>query len=203
MGNSIHDLTKPFADRTGRVANDLFLRAWLRAPLRIAALAPSSATTGAVMARLVERARPGPILDLGAGTGAIGQALLAAGLPPGRLIMVEREPQLAAHLRKRFPTVRVVECNAVELGSALAARGVTRLAAVASTLPIIWFSAAAQAAVVEQCFALLGPGGSLLQLTNQPASPLPLRKLRLVGERAAHVWRNLPPSSVWRYRRPA
>ncbi len=192
--------SKPFDE--AREGNHLFLRAWFRAPLRIAALTPSSATTGATMARLIDRDRSGPVLDLGAGTGAIGQALLESGLPPGRLIMVEREKALADHLRKKFPAIRVVECDATGLGSALAARGVRRVAAIASTLPIVWFSAAAQMAIVDQCFALLGEGGSLLQLTNQPASPLPMRKLNLVGERAAHVWRNLPPSSVWRYRRP-
>jgi phosphatidylethanolamine/phosphatidyl-N-methylethanolamine N-methyltransferase len=178
----------------------LFFRAWLKAPLRIAALTPSSATTGQTMARLVEAGREGAVLELGSGTGPIGEALLASGLPAERLIMVEREPDLAAHLRARFPRVRILQEDATAIGRALADLHVTKLCTVVSTLPIVWFPFEAQAAIIAQCMPLLGAGGPFLQLTNQPASPLPARKLGLRAERAAHVWRNLPPSFVWRYR---
>jgi phosphatidylethanolamine/phosphatidyl-N-methylethanolamine N-methyltransferase len=179
----------------------MFFRAWLRAPLRIASLTPSSSVTGQAMARLIDRDRRGPVLELGSGTGPIGEALLASGLAPERLIMVEREPDLVAHLKARFPGVRIVEGDATAIGAKLAAMNVTRLASVVSTLPVVWFPLEAQAAIVDACFDLLGPGGAFLQLTNQPASPLSMKKLGLEGERAAHVWRNLPPSFVWRYRR--
>ena len=59
----------------------------------------------------------------------------------------------------------------------------------------------AQEAILGQCMALLGAEAPFLQLTNQPASPLPAGKLGLRAERAAHVWKNLPPSFIWRYRR--
>lgn len=179
----------------------LFFRAWLKAPLQIAALTPSSATTGQTMAQLVERDRPGHILELGSGTGPIGDALLAAGLPPERIIMVEREPDLARHLRQRFPGVRILEEDATRIGAALSGLGVTQLATVVSTLPIVWFPPEAQSAILAQCMAMLGPDAPFLQLTNQPASPIPAGKLGLRAERAAHVWKNLPPSFIWRYRR--
>jgi phosphatidylethanolamine/phosphatidyl-N-methylethanolamine N-methyltransferase len=179
----------------------LFFRAWLKAPLQIAALTPSSATTGQTMAHLVERDRPGMILELGSGTGPIGDALLASGLPPERIIMVEREPDLVRHLRQRFPGVRILDDDATCIGDALAKLGVTQLATVVSTLPIVWFPLEAQAAILSQCMALLGPDAPFLQLTNQPASPIPAGKLGLRAERAAHVWKNLPPSFIWRYRR--
>jgi len=175
----------------------LFFRAWLRAPLRIAALLPSSATTGRVMAGLVPPDDGGgaAVLELGAGTGAIGQGLLASGVAASRLIMVEREPALVDHLRARFPGVRVLCADA----AALAGHDLPPLAAVVSTLPIVWFSPAGQEAVVGASFARLGPGAPFLQLTNQPASPLPAARLGLRAERAAMVWRNLPPSFIWRY----
>lgn len=181
----------------------MFFRAWLRAPLRIASLTPSSSATGQAMARLIDRDRRGAVLELGSGTGPIGEALLASGLAPERLIMVEREPDLVAHLAVRFPDVSIIEGDATTIGAKLEAMNVTRLASVVSTLPIVWFSLEAQAAIVDACFDLLGPGGAFLQLTNQPASPLSMKKLGLEGERAALVWRNLPPSFVWRYRRAA
>lgn len=179
--------------------NALFFRAWLRAPLGIASLVPSSPATGRTFARLVDTTREGDILELGGGTGAIGQALLEGGIPPHRLIMVEREPDLADHLRHRFPTLRVLQGDATEIGSLLASLDVRRLSAVVSSLPIVWFPLQAQADIIDPCLYLLGEGGPFLQMTNRPVSPLPMKKLDLRGERAATIWRNLPPSFIWRY----
>jgi len=38
-------------------------------------------------------------------------------------------------------------------------------------------------------------------MTNQPRSPLAHRALGLRGRIVNFVWRNLPPSFVWRYER--
>lgn len=186
---------------TDNVESLAFFRAWLRAPLKIGSVLPSSDATGRAFASVTDIARPGDVLELGSGTGAIAQALLEAGLPPERLVMMEREPDLARHLRRRFPEVRLVEGDATGIEAALEALGVERLACVASTLPIVWFSLAEQEAVLRPCLDRLGEGGAFLQMTNQPASPLPMGKLGLEGERVAHIWRNLPPSFIWRYRR--
>lgn len=179
----------------------LFLRAWLRAPLSIASLVPSSRATGEAFARLLETTGEGDILELGSGTGAISQTLLACGIPERRLIMVEREAELASHLRQRFPAVRTIEGDVADLGMLLDQHGIGRVSAVVSSLPIVWFPLPVQAAVLSASFDRLGPDGEFLQMTNQPASPLPLRKLKIKGERAATIWRNFPPSFIWRYRR--
>ena len=179
--------------------NALFFRAWLRAPLSIASLVPSSRATGEAFARVLEPHGEGDILELGSGTGAISQTLLAAGIPERRLIMVEREPDLAAHLRRRFPAVRTIEGDAADLDALLSAHGIRHLSAVVSSLPIVWFSLDAQASILRACFDRLGAAGEFLQMTNQPASPLPMRKLKIAGERASTIWRNFPPSFIWRY----
>jgi phosphatidylethanolamine/phosphatidyl-N-methylethanolamine N-methyltransferase len=148
---------------------------------------------------LVDAKREGDILELGSGTGAISSSLLEAGIPPQRLILVEREPDLANYLRARFPQIRVLQGDATEIGSLLASLDVRRLSTVISSLPIVWFSVQTQADIVEPCMYLLGHGGQFLQMTNQPVSPIPMKKLGLRGERAAAIWRNFPPSFIWRY----
>jgi phosphatidylethanolamine/phosphatidyl-N-methylethanolamine N-methyltransferase len=75
------------------------------------------------------------------------------------------------------------------------------LSLVVSSLPLKWFPLAAQRAVVAPCVARLAPGGCILQVTNAFSSPLARRRLGLVGEEAARVWRNLPPAQIWAYRR--
>jgi phosphatidylethanolamine/phosphatidyl-N-methylethanolamine N-methyltransferase len=65
---------------------------WLQKPLRTAAAKPSGARLADAMASCVDMKRPGPILELGAGTGSLTQGLRRAGGPPERIMAAEREP---------------------------------------------------------------------------------------------------------------
>lgn len=177
----------------------LFFGLWLQKPLQIAAVTPSSKRLAQVMAELVDFERPGPVLELGAGTGSLTRGLLQAGCARHRLIALEREPRLAAALERRFPGIATIVGDATALSHHSAQFGIDRLCAVVSSLPIKWFSLAAQRAIVEPCLALLGPGGVFLQMTNAFASPIAIGPLGIAGERIAHVWRNLPPAQVWAY----
>ena len=177
----------------------LFFGLWLRRPLQIAAITPSGARLAAAMARLVDFARPGPVLELGAGTGSLTRGLLHAGCPAERLIALEREPRLTSALRRSLPGVCVITGDATALAGLFAERGVRQLCAVISSLPIKWFPLAAQRQVVEPCLARLGPGGFFLQMTNAFSSPIAIGPLGIGGTRVAHVWRNLPPAQIWAY----
>jgi phosphatidylethanolamine/phosphatidyl-N-methylethanolamine N-methyltransferase len=177
----------------------LFFGLWLQKPLQIAAVTPSSQRFACVMADLVDLRRPGPVLELGAGTGSLTHGLLRAGCPAERLIAMEREPRLAAALRRRFPGIRTIVGDATALPEHLERLGIDRLCAVVSSLPIKWFSLAAQRQVVEPCLARLGPDGRFLQMTNAFSSPIAKRPLGIAGRPVARVWRNLPPSQIWAY----
>jgi phosphatidylethanolamine/phosphatidyl-N-methylethanolamine N-methyltransferase len=177
----------------------LFFGLWLQKPLQIAAVTPSSQRFACVMADLVDLRRPGPVLELGAGTGSLTHGLLRAGCPAERLIAMEREPRLAAALRRRFPGIRTIVGDATALPEHLERLGIDRLCAVVSSLPIKWFSLAAQRQVVEPCLARLGPDGRFLQMTNAFSSPIAKRPRGIAGRPVARVWRNLPPSQIWAY----
>src|SRR5215471_15251444 len=129
------------------------------------------------MARLVDLGRPGPVLELGAGTGSLTRGLLRAGCPPERLIAIECEPRLGETLRRGCPGIATIIGDATALEDLLAERGIERLCAVVSSLPIKWFSVAEQRAVVAPCLARLGSGGRFLQMTNAFSSPLATRRL--------------------------
>lgn len=179
----------------------LFFRHWLRHPLEIGAFLPSSAAVGRAMAKAVPFDRPGMILELGGGTGPVTASLLEAGCAPERLIVVEREPALAAMLRQRFEKLQIVESDACAIDSVLAERGITRLAAIVSSLPIKWFPIASQRAVIVPCLDLAGEDGSFIQLTNALVSPVAMSALDLDGVEVARVWSQFPPVQIWRYRR--
>ena len=176
----------------------VFFALWLQKPLQIAAANPSGARLADAVARYIDLARPGPVLELGAGTGSLTQGLVRAGCSPERIIALEREPALAAVLRRAFPTMTVIAGDATQIREHLAG-GVERLAGVVSSLPIKWFPVAAQSAVVRPCLDLLGPGGCFFQLTNAFFSPLPVDRLRIKGREVGRVWLSLLPTQIWAY----
>ena len=178
----------------------VFFGLWLQKPLRIAATNPSSARLADALARCVELARPGPVLELGAGTGSLTRGLLRAGCPPDRIIALERERRLAAMLRRDFPEITLIEGDATRIDEYLAGR-VQRLCAVVSSLPLKWFPLSEQRAVVDPCLDLLGPSGRFLQLTNAFSSPLPIDRLGIAGSEIGRVWLNVLPAQIWSYSR--
>ncbi len=69
--------------RTDTLTDTLrFLRALIARPKHVGAVAPSSRALARAIARQIEPACSGPILELGPGTGVITQALLERGIVP-------------------------------------------------------------------------------------------------------------------------
>ena len=111
----------PTAEHAGTA---LFLKRWLRRPFAMGAVVPSGRLLAEAMAR--DDACPrctaatGHVIELGAGTGEVTKALLAAGIAPERLALVERDPELAAFLRRHFRGPRIIEGDAARLPRLLA-----------------------------------------------------------------------------------
>ena len=55
------------------------------------------------------------VVELGAGTGVVSRALIADGLPPERLSVVEIVPGMAASLRRVLPGTQVIDGDARRL----------------------------------------------------------------------------------------
>jgi phosphatidylethanolamine/phosphatidyl-N-methylethanolamine N-methyltransferase len=178
----------------------IFFALWLLKPLRIAAASPSGARLADTVARFVDLTRPGPVLELGAGTGSLTRGLIRAGCPPRRIIAVEREPRLATVLRREFPSMTVVEGDATRIADCLPAQA-DQLCSAVSSLPIKWFPPALQAAVIGPCLDRLGPDGAFLQITNAFTSPVAIDELGLDGKEIARIWRNMLPAQLWSYTR--
>jgi phosphatidylethanolamine/phosphatidyl-N-methylethanolamine N-methyltransferase len=193
--------------RTQRTLTDpevaVFLGRWLKAPHRIGALAPSSRYLARAMARQIDPRHARLVIELGGGTGSITRALLAAGLPPEKLIVVERDERLHRMLSERFPQLRVLQGDAAQLVQLLRPLGVTTVSAIVSSLPLLSMPKRLRHRIVEQSFALLGERGSMVQFTYGIASPLPEREFPVAGKVMGLVWRNIPPAVIWRYQRSA
>ncbi|MFN3494862.1 MAG: phospholipid methyltransferase, partial [Hydrogenophaga sp.] len=72
----------------------LFLKTWIKQPIRTGAIAPS----GNALAKLITsgiEAGAGPVIELGPGTGAFTRSILARGVAERDLVLVERSPDFA------------------------------------------------------------------------------------------------------------
>jgi phosphatidylethanolamine/phosphatidyl-N-methylethanolamine N-methyltransferase len=179
----------------------LFLRQWLKDPLKIGAIAPSSRELAAAMAHLVPPESTAPVVELGGGTGVITQALLDAGISAERLIVVERDDALHGLLARRFRDVRILLGDAADLRALLEPLGITQVGAVVSGLPLLAMRESVRDRIIESSFGLLAPGAPFIQFTYGLASPIP-RRLGIRGEVKRRILNNLPPASVWLYYRP-
>jgi phosphatidylethanolamine/phosphatidyl-N-methylethanolamine N-methyltransferase len=187
----------------------LFIKRWLRQPLAMGAVMPSGPLLTKALALTAVRemqGRDGHVVELGAGTGEVTKALLAAGIAPDRLALIERDPELVAFLRRHFVGPRIIEGDAARLPKLLAAEGVTKIATVVSGLPLLSLPAEVVTGIVHGVFEALPRGAALVQFTYGPSPPIPkaLREnLHLVGANGRRIWRNVPPAVVWTFRRPA
>lgn len=181
-----------------------FFGSWLRHPRHVGAILPSSRALGRLMAAQLDPERPGAVVELGGGTGAVTRELLAAGIHPRRLLVLERDAHFHRMLRERFPAVKVVEGDAAALGDVVRDNGVGPVNAVVSGLPMLNFPAEVQNAILNGAFGLMDDDGLFVQFTYSPAPPIPRGRLAVLGlkaERAGRVWFNVPPATVWCFRR--
>ncbi len=187
----------------------LFLKRWLRQPFAMGAVVPSGRLLAQAMARTAVAelgGQLGHVVELGAGTDEVTKALLAAGIEPHRLALVERDDALATFLRGHFPGPQIIHGDASVLPGLLVANGIERVAAVVSSLPLLSLPAEVVNGIVRGVFEVLPVGGALVQFTYGPTPPVPrgLReRLGLVASSGRRIWRNVPPAVVWTFRRPA
>lgn len=176
----------------------MFFRRWLANPLQMGSVVPSSHALCQCVVRHTRRAADEAVLELGAGTGVISQALLEDGVPPERLIVVEIVPEMANYLRDRLPGVLVIEGDARKLPSLLPRHWHGRIGTAICGIPLVLLSLAEQRRFIDAIDAV-APGRGFLQYSYRFTSPLPSRKHGLTTKREAWTPLNFPPASVWRY----
>lgn len=177
-----------------RTAAAFLMLAFAR-PAMVGAVLPSSRHLAQAMAEGADAAAR--IVELGAGTGAITQALCERH-PQVPTTVVELQPELADHLRERFPGVAVLQAPAHEVLEALPP-GDEPVVLVSSlpfrSLPPRWRDGTSRA--IEH-FLGAHPARRLIQYTYQPRAPFDLQLGEsLVWRKRTVVWRNAPPAWVW------
>lgn len=185
------------------VPSFLFWRRYLRRPLGIGAIAPSSRSLARAMVVALAPAPGETVVELGPGTGVFTRALLEAGVDRETLLLVEFDSEFARHLRTILPGVEVIEADARKLPDILHRRGLSGTPKLLSGLPLRSMPDPIRNDIGRAMTAALLPGGNLVQFTYFAAPPLPEDAAAgLDVERLGFIWRNLPPAFVWRYTKP-
>lgn len=178
-----------------------FIRSWLEKPLAIGAVAPSSRMLARRMARYVDPKTDGPVIELGPGTGPVTAALVARGIAPERLVLVEFNHHFCELLRQRYPEATVVQGDAFQLGWLVRDLMRNPAAAVVSGLPLVIKPMRMRMRLLRDALDLLAPRAPFVQFTYAMAPPIPRTVSGVTTEASERVWMNLPPARVWVYRK--
>ncbi len=179
----------------GNMAPSLFLREWMHHPAAIGAIWPSSSRLARRMAACVPRSGDGLVIELGAGTGAVTQALLDRGIRAERLVVVERSATFVRHLRRSFPSVTVLHGDALSLASLLPPAA--KVDAIVSSLPLRSLPQTDARAIVAQWQQLLCLGGRAIQFTYDLRARLRHKPAGLRQHTSHLVWANVPPARIF------
>lgn len=179
-----------------------FIRSWLEKPLSIGAVTPSGKVLARTMARYVDPQSTGPVVELGPGTGPVTEALVARGIEPSRLVLVEFNPTFCRLLRTRYPEATVVQGDAYRLRRLLENLLRQPASAVVSGLPLLTKPFKTRLRLVHDAFSLMKPEAPFIQFTySMTTPPVPKGLSRVATESSERIWMNLPPARVWVYRR--
>jgi phosphatidylethanolamine/phosphatidyl-N-methylethanolamine N-methyltransferase len=191
-----------FEQKNGIRLDDVrFIRSWIERPLTTGAVTPSGRALARTMAAYVDPGVPGPIIELGPGTGPVTEALVAQGIDPSRLVLVEFDPIFCRLLRTRYPEATVVQGDAYSLKRLLGGLLQQPAAAVVSGLPLFNKPLRMRLRLLFESFGLMSPGAPFVQFTYNAVSPIPKRLDRVRAEASERIWMNIPPARVWVYRR--
>ena len=121
----------------GMNENLQFLQAFLKNPLKVGAIAPSSSELAAEMLQGIQPDDHNVVLELGVGTGAITKFLQPIIPSRASYLGLELDPDLVSSLNQRFPDMNIVCGNAAEAYTIHQESGLGKVRYVVCCLPFV------------------------------------------------------------------
>jgi phosphatidylethanolamine/phosphatidyl-N-methylethanolamine N-methyltransferase len=180
-----------------------FFKGWIDKPKTVGSIVPTSSIAARRMASVVNPDSGLPVLELGPGTGVITRAILALGVKPENLYSIEYSDDFVRHLTAQFPGVNIIKGDAFDLDATLGDKRGMVFDSVVSGVPLLNFPVAQRIRYIEDLLGRIPAGRPIMQLTYGPLSPVPPGRGDYKVEHYDFILRNIPPTQLWVYRRPA
>eukprot|EP01037_Dinobryon_pediforme_P014869 gene14869-15006_t len=124
------------------------------------------------------------IVEIGAGTGRLTRALLAEGVKPKNLALVELDPEFCVFLKETLKDApecknsmpHIIEGDATKLPEIIPESFKGKVSTVVSAIPFMYLPTIVREQIVKSSFDVLKPTGSILHVTYNPKSPLAFKK---------------------------
>ncbi len=178
-----------------------FIRSWFEKPITMGAISPSGKVLARTMASYVDPSVPGPVIELGPGTGPVTEALVEQGVHPSRLVLVEFNPDFCRLLRTRYPDATVVRGDAYSLRRMLGSMLEQPAAAIVSGLPLVTKPLKTRVRLIREASRIMQPNAPFVQFTYAVMPPIPKALAGVSTEASERIWMNVPPARVWVYRK--
>ncbi|WP_051865372.1 class I SAM-dependent methyltransferase [Streptosporangium roseum] len=187
-----------------------FVREFLRSPLTVGAVAPSSESLAGLITSPVPSGSDPVVVELGPGTGAFTGSIRRRLAGRGHHVAIELNPRFADLLATRHPGLDLAVADARQLREQLTERGHDHADVIVSGLPWAAFAPERQDDLLGAVTDALTPHGvfTTFAYTYTRWAPPARRLSRSLAERfdevvvSRTVWANLPPACVYFCRRP-
>jgi phospholipid N-methyltransferase len=185
--------------------NVVFLKRFLKRPLQIASIVPSSKALVKRVAGKMDFSRRRVIAEYGPGEGVHSREIARRMTADSHLLLFELDPTFARDLERQFaddPRVHVVHGDAASLPEELERRGFAKCDYILSGIPFSILKIDKKRALLQKTYDALAPGGSFIiyQVTNE------LRQHATLFEHtdSEYFLQNIPPMfiTVFEKRRP-
>lgn len=174
----------------------MFLRMFVKYPAMLGSVWPSSDSLCSRLMRLADWNETRYVVEYGPGVGTITRHILQNLPSDGMLIAIEKNPQLAAHLRERFgdsdPRLKIVDGSAADVRQILAQHGVGAADCIVSGIPFSLLSAREVQRILKGTRESLSPHGKLLVYQFSNAIEAPLRCHFKLEHAGRELWNFLP-----------
>ncbi|TFV49522.1 methyltransferase domain-containing protein [Blastococcus sp. TF02A_35] len=177
-----------------------FLGAFIANPRQVGAVLPTSRTAVRDMLDLADVPGADLVVELGAGTGAQTQEILARMKPGARLVTLEIDPRLAKLLDERFddPRVQVVCDSAENLDAHL---GGAKADVMVSALPYTSLEQRLRQRILDVLPGALAPDGTVVVIQYSPLMLADFRRRFRTVDWRVTPW-NVPPAFLFACRGP-
>ena len=175
----------------------LFFKRFLKKPLQIASIVPSSKALVERVADKIDFSRPIVIAEYGAGDGVHSREIARRMSAESHLLLFEIDGAFARDLNRQFaddPRVHVIENDAASLPDELERRGLGHCDYILSGIPFSILEIKKKRALLRKTYNALAPGGSFIiyQVTNE------LKQHATLFEHAESEYflQNIPPMFI-------